>query len=1175
MQRRGQLPVELEIGSEIAGYRIEEIAGRGGMGVVYKATQLNLDRTVALKVLTPELAADSGFRERFSRESRMAASIDHPNVVPVFEAGNADGRLFLAMRFVEGRNLGNLVDEEGPLPPARAIGILGQVAGALDAAHERGLVHRDVKPANILLTRSGARDQAYLTDFGLTKQRTADSGLTKTGQWVGSLDFVAPEQIQGAEVDARTDVYALGAVLYQALTGSPPFDKESEVATMYAHMAEPPPVPSAQVPSLPQAFDSVIASAMAKEPSERYPSAGDLGRAAAEAAEDGRVTPPGEGTIAPSAPPEEFLARPSASPPPTAGEIPHPTTAQPLPPPPPSPPAPPVRAEPSRSGRRGRGGRRFRRRRDHAVEARDPDSRKPVRIPLISGFKFLHGPRDPDAAIPLLGNDVVVESVSQRIAHSDTGSFLISGFRGVGKTTIVRQALSGLDDRDGGLNLIPIFIDVPQPKTKGELLTEMVRRLYEELDRTRVLGRLPPDLQAKLSQTYRRTSLSMREGRAEGIERNQGVSLGPVSGISGQVGRKTTGSSSSEAEFLELKPADLEHEFRSFVRDLKSPPDDEPPPPRGLSRIFGRGRDQSGPWSGQVVVVLDELDKLTNQSEGRETVRELITELKTLLAAGGTHFLFVGGPDLHVEALEDQKRGNSIFESVFKWHAYVPCIWGAEERLLQAVIPDPESNREEVELLRGHLAFWGRGVPGLMMRELNSFVYWDGDSAYLTLAAPDLERIRFFAGLERVVSDFVESHAGLEEASQGSAMDQIEVDQWRLAIYYAVDWILRFRVTFSAEDVNSLAEGKSIDPLLVLSEEEVGDLLEHLEDTGLVRQVTGALAGQTYYGDAPAAQMAAYEVAEDVGQAVAAFAGTPSADSEVAAELKAAFEGHVGESLGDGRYTLVEEIDRSGTGRVYRAQESKGDAEVAIKVFDLPALKENDEMRARFLREGRIALDLDHPHIVKTFDTFDESDGRLAIVMEFVSGESLGHRLKSGPPLGADDAVSVACRVLEALDHINDKGIARLDLRPSSVMVDDALKPVIVNLGLAKYVGEAQADGPTRTGSVLGTPRYAAPEQLAGDPVDIRADLYSLALILYEMIAGTPAREGESLERMIHSALAETIELPKLAVSPQLAEAIEAALARDPEARPADPRAMLDALEATPEGADTPPGGGV
>jgi YVTN family beta-propeller protein len=270
-------------GSTIAGYRIERLAGRGGMGVVYLATQLALKRPVALKLISPDLAGDPLFRERFKAESELAASIDHPNIIPVYEAGEQDGLLFISMRYVQGTDLGTLIASERRLEPGHAATIAAQVAAALDAAHRRGLVHRDVKPANVLLTADGD-EHVYLTDFGLTKRVTATSGLTKTGQFLGTVDYIAPEQIGEERADARSDVYSLGCLFFHALTGRVPFERDTEVAKIYAHLNDPPPAPSKYVRGLPTELDQVIARAMAKDPADRYQSAGDLGRAALAAA---------------------------------------------------------------------------------------------------------------------------------------------------------------------------------------------------------------------------------------------------------------------------------------------------------------------------------------------------------------------------------------------------------------------------------------------------------------------------------------------------------------------------------------------------------------------------------------------------------------------------------------------------------------------------------------------------------------------------------------------------------------------------------------------------------------------------------------------------------------------------------------------------------------------------
>ena len=279
--------VSLGTGSSLGPYRIEGVLSHGGMGIVYRATEVALGRPVALKVIHPAIAWQHGFSERFERESRFAASVDHPHIVPVYAAGEYEGVLFIAMRLVEGTDLRSLIAAEGALSPARAADIVAQVASALDAAHTRGIVHRDIKPANVLLEKQGDADHAYLTDFGVTKRAGSVTGITGAGGWVGTVDYVAPEQIRGEAADVPADVYGLGCMLYEALTGKVPFPRVNELAKLWAHASNPPPSASDAVVEVPPALAAVAQRAMAKRPDERYTTAGELGAAAVAAARGG------------------------------------------------------------------------------------------------------------------------------------------------------------------------------------------------------------------------------------------------------------------------------------------------------------------------------------------------------------------------------------------------------------------------------------------------------------------------------------------------------------------------------------------------------------------------------------------------------------------------------------------------------------------------------------------------------------------------------------------------------------------------------------------------------------------------------------------------------------------------------------------------------------------------
>ncbi|HVB44530.1 MAG TPA: serine/threonine-protein kinase [Streptosporangiaceae bacterium] len=273
---------DLPAGARIASYQVEELIGRGGMAAVYRASDVRLGRQVALKVLAPELARDDAFRQRFIRESRAGAAVDHPNVIPVFEAGESDGVLFIAMRYVTGQDVRALIARDGKLPASRVVSIVTQVASALDAGHAHGLVHRDVKPANMLLAAPGdgsARDHIYLSDFGLSKQSVSASSLTGTGQFLGTIDYMSPEQIEGRPVDGRTDLYALGCATFEMLTGQPPFRREQNLAVMWAQVSAAPPSVLQLRPALRAEVDAVLAKALAKAPADRHASCLDFATA--------------------------------------------------------------------------------------------------------------------------------------------------------------------------------------------------------------------------------------------------------------------------------------------------------------------------------------------------------------------------------------------------------------------------------------------------------------------------------------------------------------------------------------------------------------------------------------------------------------------------------------------------------------------------------------------------------------------------------------------------------------------------------------------------------------------------------------------------------------------------------------------------------------------------------
>jgi ABC-type transport system substrate-binding protein/predicted Ser/Thr protein kinase len=285
------MPLDVRTGAVFAGFRVESLLGEGAMGVVYLAKETSSGRRVALKLLVPELARDDRFRRRFLRETELAASLDHPNIVATYASGEEQGTLYLAMAYVEGSDLHKLLRREGSLEPERALALLEQVAAALDAAHAAALVHRDVKPGNVLVASTPDGERAFVCDFGLARHVSSVSSLTSDRGFVGTIDYVPPEQIEGGTIDGRADVYSLGCVLYECLVGTRPFDRDTELSVLFAHLNDPPPRPTELRPELPEALDSVVATALAKSPAERFATCGELTQAA-RAALRGKVIKP-------------------------------------------------------------------------------------------------------------------------------------------------------------------------------------------------------------------------------------------------------------------------------------------------------------------------------------------------------------------------------------------------------------------------------------------------------------------------------------------------------------------------------------------------------------------------------------------------------------------------------------------------------------------------------------------------------------------------------------------------------------------------------------------------------------------------------------------------------------------------------------------------------------------
>ena len=1120
--------------AHIAGYRIERQIGAGGMAVVYLARDERLGRQVALKVLAPYLGADRDFRLRFIRESRAAAAVDHPNIIPVYEAGEADsGVLFIAMRYVHDGDAAALL-HQGPLPPELVMSIIAPVADALDATHDAGIVHRDVKPGNMLLDRRADRTHVYLTDFGITTF-TQGVSLPDTGAIVGTPSYMAPEQIAGGPVSGQTDQWGLACSAFTLLSGTPPFEGSS-VKIMYEAVNGPTPTVTSHRPGLPEATDSVFARALAKDPGDRYASCGKLAEALSTALGLGTVAS-GWRRSSPSAPPEaeQTRVRPSGQPPPEPG----------------------------------------------SPEAGEEDSYEYLfapasllDVPLKQTFRYVHEPsRADDDALPSLGNDELIAKLEKRLRHSRGGTFLITGFRGVGKSTLVMRALDELTARSVPSDIVvPVSLSVARSTTTERLLFAVVRRIFETLHDEGVLDRLPAQTRHALLVSYMRTSLSYKETQSKSSQQSAGlnVGLGPgklvkaVADIAApQVSMSASRSQSlaTEAAFLAYSETDVEYDLMRIIslvnRTLDIPAGRRP----WMRRLRPRWLQRHGlvaPPRLRLVIVLDEVDKLTVDDKGMAAVEELLSGTKNVLTMSGAHFLVVAGPDLQDRAARDAARGTGVYESVFGWRLYVPCVWDAPDRLIKDVIVhSSRDDKDKIDTLVHYLRFKARGVPRRLLQEVNSFVIWDDDRPRLQIDARDLERIEFFASVEEILRAFVE---GTDRTSLFPAA--IDEDRLRLGSYFVVDWILLSRgAPFTAAELLREGGDASFDPLLRLDKTSIDRLLGHLADHGILEIVRGGDGMNTVLPDVKDSAEKSYRLSDGIQRVMPKIVDRTEVRPLASMGFQRAGPPTQARVIG-GRYEFGDLISQGSLSTTYKGRDVVTGRQVAIKL--LPhALITNPVALARFRREAQIAGKLDHEQVVRTYAFLDGPDD-YAIITERLLGQTLQQQVKDEGVMQPREAVGLGQVLADALAYLAGEQIVRLDLKPTNIVMADR-GPVITDLGIALQHAVNMPEI-TVTGQVIGTPAFMAPELINGDDADPRSDIYSLGLVLYYCLAGKlPWENLPNIAAIMSAVLSEDLEMSGLGISIGLRATLEKATATAPADRFPDANAFGEALRATPE----------
>lgn len=1137
--RRASAVFRLGDGDRVAGYRIEALVGTGGMGSVYRARDERLGRQIALKLLTPQLAREEGFEQRFFREARAAARVDHPNIIPVYDAGTDAGLLYIAMRYVRGGDVQSMLNREGALSPERTMAIIAPVASALDDAHAAGLVHRDVKPGNILLdSRPNGRFHVYLTDFGVTTFIADPGSDTATGAFVGTPSYMAPEQFEGRSLDGRADQYGLACTAFAMLTGSPPYGADSLPALIYAVVnSQEPPSLTSRRPDLPTAVDAVFRRALARSPGDRFGTCGQFSsalNAALGLSSSGGSASGGGLTGPPEGPPES-----------------------------PAPDAP----------------------------FSDEGPRRSLDIPLKPTFRYVHEPsRASDDALVSLGNEALMAELESRIRHSRGGTFLITGFRGVGKTTLVMRALDDLVTRGGSADIIlPVSLSVARSTTTERLLFAIVRRIFETLSDSGVLEKLAPQTRHALLVAYMRTSLSFKETQSKSSERSAGldVGLGPgklVKAVADIAAPKVSLSASrsqslaTEAAFLAYSETDAEYDLMRIISLVDRALDIASAQRRGrwFRSLRRRPRSPAGSSRLHLIIVLDEVDKLTIDDEGMAAVEELLSGIKNVLTMPGAHFLVVAGPDLQDRAVRDAARGTGVYESVFSWRLYVPCVWDAPERLLTDIVSDTGDHATDVlETLGHYMKFKARGVPRRLLQEINSFVVWDAEQPRLQIGARDLERVEFYARMERILRGYTDGNGAARLFPVA-----IDEDRWRLGNYFAVDWVLQSEgEPFTGADLLREGEEARFDPLLRISRRSIDRLLDHLAEHEILEVVRDKSASNTLVGDVAESAEKVFSLSAEIRHILYGFAvrrETERAARDV--ELSAPSTRVRPEAPGGpylsmtipraprrrvigNRYEIGDLISQGALSSAFKGRDTSTDRQVVIKLL-LPALAEDQVALARFRREAEITRKVDHLQIVHTYDFLDGPDD-YAIILERLIGPTLEELVLDQGQMSPGEVAGLGQVLSDALTYLAAEGVVRIDLKPANIIMADR-GPVVIDLGIAFQPDVGLTI--TAAGQFVGTPAYSAPEVIEGRDPDSRADIYALGMVMYYCLAGKTPWEGiDSPLRVMYAALNERVDVSGLGVSAPFRAILEKATARNPDDRFPDAAALRDALRRTPE----------
>ncbi len=883
-------------------------------------------------------------------------------------------------------------------------------------------------------------------------------------------------------------------------------------------------------------------------------------------------------------------------------------------------------------------------------------------ISIDPDFKYVHEPHGyQDTPIPSLAHDQQVRDLQTRVLHSNGGAFLLTGFRGVGKTSLVYELLDSLAGSKDGRFLVPVVINVARPMSTAILLFEVIRRLYESLLDSGLLGNLPSKIARTIVLAYARTSLSLGVKKTKGSEYTKETSakssklITELSGFEGafKFGAKKTLSMATEASMLAYSETDVEHDFQRIASLLC----DEREWPSSLwQRLMRRLRPSTSrpSWRGRLIVVLDELDKLTATEEGILSFENILRDLKSILSTRGVYFILVGGTDLYERWHEDARKGNSLYESVFATQIYIPCEWNMAGKLLTSLAIG-SSGGALVSELRDFLDFKARGIPRRLLTEFNGLIKWSNGLPAIVASGSCRKSVSFYSSMQQALVRFFASRTSSE-----ILREDYNEDRWRVSIYYLLDWILRTNgreFTF-AELISREQNASIVDASLEIDSDEVDKFVEYLIESDIVEDITKPFDLRTLIPWIPEADSRRFRLSEPVQERLSGLAEgdqlrrepppapsdqeprepptIPPPPSLPKASLVASIEGRKGrapvdhissskmtteevatpeyvgreeseaqflarsersqrllsefgsilgkeltpppkgprkegeprsikkQGMAGDRYDVEYLIGRGGMGRVYQARDRILGRNVALKLIS-PHYKNDTVANQRFLREARIAASLSHSNIVRTFDLV-RSDGAVIMIMELLTGPSL-RRMAVDHPLAPVDVVRVSMTLAAALQYIHQRHICRIDLKPDNIIMERDRGPVIVDLGLARPSQGSDQSQLTATQDLVGTPLYMAPEQFLGKPPDIRVDLYSLGILMYELLSGARpwAEEPDGLKSLLKLKEKGSPSIDDLQVSEELRVAVSKTLEPAPSERYQSPRDLYEALAICPE----------